>query len=673
MCIACVSGLVLAAAGLAGCGAIEARSHRVGGEVHGLWDGSDGVVLRLEANAVNALLTVPANGSFTFPDDLGGGASYTVTVATSPPNHTCTVDSGGNGAIATNDVTTVSVACTGPATAIAFSGQWNWTFDPTKDTQTFAGSIAAQDVVLTVTGSTLTGALVGGTAVGLGAKTTPIRLPLGTSMVAVALTASGGLSKTYQLVFQRGGVKLDQLVYGKASNPAGGDTFGNAVALSGDTLAVGASLEDSAAIGINGDQTNDNAIDSGAVYVFVRSGATWSQQAYLKASNTGGANNFGYSVALSGDTLVVGAVGEASAAVGVNNNQADNTAPRAGAAYVFVRSGTTWTQQAYLKASNTNLGDEFGHAVAVFGDTVAVGAQRESSAATTIDGNQADNTADSSGAVYVFTRTGATWTQQAYVKASNTGAGDNFGGAVALSADTLVVGAVNEDGATVGINGNQASNAALDAGAVYVFTRSGTTWTQQSYVKASNTNAGDLFGNAVALSGDTLAVGAFGEASAATGVNGDQTDNTAAAAGAVYVFIRTSGTWVQQAYLKASNSGRLYAFGKSLALSGDALVVGANGENSGATGIDGNQADGTAPGSGAAYLFTRSGTTWQQGTYVKASNTGGDDNFGWSVALSDDTLVVGAYGEASAAAGINPANGQANDTAVGAGAVYILR
>jgi len=641
--------------------------------VHGLWDGSEGVVLRLEANAVNALLTVTANGSFGFPDDVGGGASYTVTVATNPPNHTCTVDSGGNGTIGATDVTTVLVACTGPATEIAFSGQWHWTFDPTKDMQTFAGSIAAQDVVLTVSGSTLTGALVSGAAVVLGAKTAPIRLPLGATTVPVALTATGGLSKTYQLVFNRGGAKLDQLVYGKASNPASNDGFGLSVALSGDTLAVGAAFEDSGSVGANGDQANDNAKDSGAVYVFVRRGATWSQQAYIKASNTDRGDLFGQAVALSGDTLVVGAPQEASAATGVNNNQTDNTASGAGAAYVFVRSGTTWTQQAYLKASNTDRLDTFGGAVAVFGDSVAVGAIGESSAAAGIDGNQADNTTNTSGAVYVFTRTGATWTQQAYVKASNTGAGDDFGAALALSADTLVVGAVGEDSAATGIGGNQADETALSAGAVYVFTRTGSTWSQQSYIKASNTDAGDLFGNVVALSGDTLAVGAYGEDSAATGVNGNQTDNTTNAAGAVYVFIRTSGTWIQQAYLKASNTGRNYQFGTSLALSGDALVVGASGENSGATGIDGNQADGTAPSAGAAYVFARTGTTWQQGAYVKASNTGSDDGFGISVALSDDALVVGAYGESSAGAGINPANGQTDDAASGAGALYILR
>jgi len=665
--------MVLAVAALGGCGAIEAKAHGVGGEVHGLWNRSDGVALRLEADGVNTLLTVSANGSFSFPVALRAGASYTVTVATNPSSHTCTVGAGGNGTIADADVTAVLVGCTGPATSIELSGQWGWAFDPTQDVQQLSGSVVAQEVAFTVSGASLTGATVGGTAVTLGARSAPVRLQLGATTVMVALTASGGLSKTYQLVFDRGGAVLDQLVYGKASNPGSNDGFGYSVALSGDTLAVGAYFESSAAVGVNGDQANDTASRAGAVYVFVRSGKTWSQQAYLKASNTGAGDNFGRAVALSGDTLAVGAAQEASAATGVNGNQNDNSAIGAGAVYVFVRTGTVWTQQAYLKASNTDRFDAFGCAVALSGDTLAIGATGEASAAIGIDGNQADNTAGSAGAVYVFARTGATWAQQAYVKPSNTGAGDDFGAALALSNDTLVVGATGEASAATGVGGNQADNSAPGAGAVYVFTRSGSTWSQQSYVKASNSEKADLFGTAVALSGETLAVGAFGEDSAATGVNGNQADNTASAAGAVYVFIRSSGTWTQQAYLKASNSGHDYEFGGSIAMAGDTLVVGASAENSGATGVGGNQSDGTAPGAGAAYVFARSGTTWEQRAYVKSSNTGSDDGFGSSLALSGDTLVIGAFGESSGAAGINPANGQADNTVSGAGAAYIFR
>jgi hypothetical protein len=273
----------------------------------------------------------------------------------------------------------------------------------------------------------------------------------------------------------------------------------------------------------------------------------------------------------------------------------------------------------------------------------------------------------------VFVRTGSAWTQQAYVKASNTGAGDLFGFSLALSGDTLVIGADAEASSATGVNGSQIDNGAPGSGAVYVFVRNGTTWSQQAYLKASNTNASDFFGSAAALAGDTLAVGAYHESSAATGVGGNQADNGASAAGAVYVFVRDGTAWSQQAYLKASNSGAGDLFGSSVALSGDTLAVGAYQEDSAATDVNGNQADNTSKDSGAVYVFVRRGATWEQNAYLKASNTGSTDLFGWSVALDQGALAVSAYQEASSATGINPANGQADDGAVSAGAVYLFR
>ena len=469
-------------AGLAGCAQIlevhdVAVVHRIGGQVRGLWDGADGVALRLQASGIDALLTVTASGAFHFAELLDPGTSYTVTVATNPVQHTCVVDGGGNGMVADADVTSVSIACTGPAMSIALSGPWGWTFDPTQDTQTFAGSIAMQDVALTVSGSELRSASVNGVGVTLGQPTPALALPLGMMMVPVTVTARSGLSKTYQLVFDRGGAVLEQAVYGKASNAGTGDVFGYSVALSGDTLAVGAYGEASGATGVNpaSGQADNSAPYAGAVYLFVRTGTTWTQQAYLKASNTGAGDVFGSSVALSGDTLAVGAHGEASGATGVNpvTGQADNSASAAGAVYVFVRTGMTWTQQAYVKASNTGAYDYFGSSVSLSGDTLAVGADSEASRATGVNpaGGQADNSARYAGAVYVFVRSGTTWTQQAYLKASNTGAYDYFGTSIALSGDTLAVGAYGEAGEATGVNpaGGQADNSAADAGAVYVF------------------------------------------------------------------------------------------------------------------------------------------------------------------------------------------------------------
>lgn len=665
--------VVVGACGTVEPGQQQQQQNSIGGQVRGLWDGADGVALRLEASGVNAILTVPANGGFSFPHKLASGTSYIVTVAGNPANHVCAVESGGNGAIGDADIENVSVACTGPAAEIELSGQWAWAFDATQETQTFAASLLVEDVTLKISGSSLVEARVGGSAAMLGMPTAPIALALGMTMVPVVLTASGRLSRTFKLVFARGAAVMDQVVYGKASNAGTDDGFGYSIALSNDTLAVGAYFESSSTTGINGVESDNGASRSGAVYVFVRSGASWTQQAYIKASNTGVSDNFGRATALSGDTLAVGAWQESSSATGINGNQADNTGLGSGAVYVFVRSGGTWTQQAYVKASNTGAFDFFGNAVALSGDTLAVGALGESSAATGVNGNQADDSAGGAGAVYIFVRTGTTWSQQAYVKASNTGIADGFGSSVALSGDTLAVGAPGEDSAATGIGGNEADNNADSAGAVYMFVRAGTRWTQQAYVKATNANAGDLFGTSLALSGTTLAVGALGEDSAARSIDGDQADNRASEAGAVYVFVRTGTTWMQQAYVKASNTGVNQGFGCSTALWGDVLAVGASQEASAATGIDGSQSDNTTGGAGAVYLFVRGATTWTQQAYAKASNTDRNDAFGTSVALSGDTLVVSAFGESSSALGINPASGQADNASSNAGAIYIFR
>jgi hypothetical protein len=475
-------------------------------------------------------------------------------------------------------------------------------------------------------------------------------------------------------------ILLGAIGYFKASNTFSGDMFGTPIALSadGNTLAVAALGEDSSATGINGNQADNSASLSGAVYVFARIGGVWSQQAYVKASNTQDNDQFGTGLAISadGNTLVVGAPGEDGGVAGINGNQADNTLPGAGAAYVFVRNGTTWSQQAYVKASNPNANDFFGGAVGVSadGNTMAVGAIAERSSATGVGGNEADNSLANAGAAYVFARSGTTWTQQAYVKASNTGAGDNFGASLALSGEggTLAIGAIAEDSAATGIDGNQADNTLSGAGAAYVFTRSGTTWSQQAYVKASNPGASDQFGGAVSLSGDgnLLAIGATEEDSA-----GGQADNSAASAGAVYVFARSGNTWSQQRYVKASNIDAGDRFGTSLSISADGstLVVGAPQEDSAAKGVGGDEDDNSLPANGAAYVFKRSGTVWIQTSYVKIRNAGlviNAVNFGEAVAVSGDgnTIAVGASGEDGNATGIN---GTPTNTNVSSGAVYL--
>lgn len=465
-----------------------------------------------------------------------------------------------------------------------------------------------------------------------------------------------------------------QGAYLKASNTDVDDEFGDSVSISGNTLVIGAAREDSNAIGVNGNQSDNSTALSGAAYVFVRTESIWIQQAYLKASNTDEFDAFGSSVSISGDTLVVGAKREASNATGVNGDQNNNLTGNSGAAYVFVRIGTTWAQQAYLKASNTGgsalIGDLFGNSISISGDTLVIGATGEGSNATGVNGDQTNNSAVSSGAVYVFVRSGTIWAQEAYLKASNTNTSDFFGGSISISADTLVVGAGGEGSNATGVNGNQGDNSAFNAGAAYVFIRTGTTWTQQAYLKASNTNMTDGFGNSVSISGNTLVIGAQNEDSNATGVNGNQSDNSFENAGAAYVFVRTGITWVQQAYLKASNTDADDYFGVSVSISDNTLVIGASGEGSNATGVNGNQSNNSMDFSGAVYVFIRTGTTWDQQAYLKASNTNTSDSFGWSVSISGGTLVIGAPLEDSNATGVNV--NQSDNSADGSGAAYIF-
>ena len=305
-----------------------------------------------------------------------------------------------------------------------------------------------------------------------------------------------------------------------------------------------------------------------------------------------------------------------------------------GCAAPLAAQSSSVRQVAYLKASNPAMYAHFGEggalpghtgntvSISADGNTIAVGAPHEASAATGINGNQKDDSASNAGAVYVYTRNGGNWVQQAYVKASNAGSGDYFGSSVDLSADgnTLAVAAHWEASDARGINGNQADNSIPQAGAVYIFTRSGGRWTQQAYIKSSNTGEklsgegetlvgggdGDQFGFSLALSadGNTLAVGAVGEDSTATGINGNQADNSAVSAGAVYTFRRTGNTWAQQAYIKPQTpamfaAGDLFGFSLGLSADGNTLAVGVYDEGGSSRSVNG-MVDNMRGGSGAA-------------------------------------------------------------------------
>ncbi len=387
--------------------------------------------------------------------------------------------------------------------------------------------------------------------------------------------ANAGQGPVY--VYVRSGTTWSLQQRLNAATGEAGDNFGMSVALSGNTAIVGAP----------GDDLFGN-VDQGSAYVFIHNGRTWTQDAKLYDPNGRAYDHFGASVALSGDTALVGAYGDD---VEVYSDQ--------GSASVFVRSYNTWGWQANLIASDGAAGDHFGISVALSGDKALVGAALDD-----VDG-KADQ-----GSVYVFTYSVSDWMwiQQAKLTAADGAASDLFGYSVALSGDSALVG-------SYGDNGGQ--------GSAYVFTRNGTTWSQQAQLAASDGAADDQFGHSVALWGDRALVGAYMHD---FGANNNQ--------GSAYVFTRSGASWSQQAELTASDGAASDLFGISVVLSGDTALVGATGGDGGATSYQ-----------GSAYVFTQSGTAWMQQAKLTASDGAAADYFGASVALSDSTFLVGAYAD----------------------------
>jgi len=307
------------------------------------------------------------------------------------------------------------------------------------------------------------------------------------------------------------------------------------------------------------------------------------QIAKATASDGAATDQFAYAVSISDGTALVGSWGD------------DDRGSSSGSVYVFTRSGGIWTQQAKLTASDGQSDDQFGVSVSLDGDTALVGASGD------------DDRGATSGSTYVFVRSGSTWTQQAKLTASDGAANDYFGISVSLSGGTALVGAWGDDDKGSG------------SGSAYVFTRSGTTWTQQAKLTASDGVASDSFGSSVALSGDTALVSAFLD------------DDRGSASGSAYVFTRSGTTWSQQAKLTAADGAGSDYFGISVALSADTALIGAYAD------------DDKGGSSGSAYVFTRSGATWSQQAKLTAADGAANDNFGYSIALSGDTALVGAY------------------------------
>ncbi|MEP3890211.1 MAG: FG-GAP repeat protein [Hellea sp.] len=359
-----------------------------------------------------------------------------------------------------------------------------------------------------------------------------------------------------------------------AEDGASDDFFGYSVALSDEVAVIGSFKDDDPLLGD----------DAGSAYVFARSGKVWRQQAKLTAIDGAPNDTFGGNVAVSGNTIVVGSMRD------------DDRGENSGSAYIFTRSNNIWNHQTKILAADGAKGNAFGQSVAISGNTLIVGSPRD------------DVSGEDTGSVYVFSRDGEFWQQQAKLTADDGADGDLFGISVALSDDTILVGADLHD------------EIAPDAGAVYVYARSGDKWSQQAKLTAADGKETDIFGVRVALSGDTALISARRDDDDVMGVD----------AGSAYVFVRSGTTWSQQQKLTAPDGAGDDRFGRSVALLGDTVLVGAmfqddKGENS-----------------GSVYWFERHDQRWRLKTKLTAGDAAENDVFGWSLAISPDAAIVGA-------------------------------
>jgi hypothetical protein len=354
-----------------------------------------------------------------------------------------------------------------------------------------------------------------------------------------------------------------------AEDAAAGDYFCYSVSINGDYAIVGAPYDD------------DNGEMAGSAYIFIRDGEGWIQQAKLTAEDADAGDTFGLSVSMSGDYAIVGSF------------QDDDNGERSGSAYIFVRDGNNWSQQAKLTADDGAANDGFGQEVSISGDYVVVGAV----------GN--DDQGEFSGSAYIFARDGENWSQQVKLTADDGAADDHFGFRVSISGDYALIGAYGDND-----NGG-------NSGSAYVFIREGENWSQQAKLTADDGEAGDeLGGYGVCINGNTALLGAYGD------------DNRT---GSAYIFVREGENWSQQAKLMANDRSARDRFGMSSSISGGVAVVGSyldddDGENS-----------------GSVYTFHLEGENWIQASKITASDAEAGDHFGWSVSISGASVIIGAY------------------------------
>jgi len=338
-----------------------------------------------------------------------------------------------------------------------------------------------------------------------------------------------------------------------------------------------------AIIGASGDDDNGDA--SGSAYIFKRSGTTWSEHAKLIASDGATGDTFGSAVSIDVDRVIIGAYGD------------DDNGFYSGSAYVFKNSGTTWFEEAKIKASDGALADWFGASVSISGEYSIVGAPLD------------DDKGADSGSAYIFKRNGNTWTEQAKLTALDGAAGDYFGFGVGIDGEYAIIGAYSDD------------DKGADSGSAYIFKRSGTSWAQEAKVTASDGANDDWFGLGVSISGDYVVIGAY------------KNDDLGSDSGSAYIFKRSGTTWTQEAKLLASDGAMDDRFGYYVAIDRDRAIIGAH------------QDDDLGLNSGSAYIFQRIGTSWSQEAKLTASDGAAGDSFGGGVSIDGIYCIAGATGD----------------------------
>jgi hypothetical protein len=421
----------------------------------------------------------------------------------------------------------------------------------------------------------------------------------------------------------------NQIIKTVASDRGSDDNFGYSVDISGDYAIVSARFEDEDEVGGN------TLIDPGAAYIFKNNGGTWSEIQKIVASDRTSVDYFGISVAISGDYAIVGASSEDQDANG------GNTVNNAGAAYIFKNNAGTWSEVQKIVSSYRGTSYLFGGSVDISGDYAIVGSFGDKQDSTGL------NILDNAGAAYIFKNDAGTWIEVKKLVNLDRETGDNYGISVGISGDYAIVSARYED---EDANGGNTING---AGSAYIYKNNTGIWSHVQKIVASDRESGDLFGTSLDISGDYAIVGVELDEHDLTG------GNMLERAGSAYIFKNNAGTWSEVQKIVASDRDDFDFFGKSVAISADYAIVGANGEDQDANG--GN----TQSSAGSAYVFENIAGTWSEVQKIVTSDRAVLDNFGTSVAISGDYAILSAPFEEQDANGGN--------TISEAGSAYIFK